>query len=320
MSYIMKYGRLFLLLFSFSILLNGCNENDNGLAPYSGSPSLSQISIEKNSFEPKITWIGGYVTALGVNENEGAVLNQSLIWLLFNPNDKIKYPALYADLQSGSTNIAPDYGGTSKSNLSEDVLYTFWVVRGSVWNDISAYTNYKFMADSNLAPNSYRLENDSVMISIYNYASLSYQLDVYVNLDTNNVQAFGRLGQISVEPTNSIDNFIVSWIITQADITDSTISAIGLCEGDQYDINKLAWEIWSEELIEGETVFGKKNVIQGPLLLGQQFNETKVFAEFPETGLKRAQNYYLWIATKEWDGARRGRTVPGYAYLRFTTW
>lgn len=53
--------------------------------------------------------------------------------------------------------------------------------------------------------------------------------------------------------------------------------------------------------------------------MGDTFEGTHVFSEFPENGLERNKTYYIWIANETWDGANRLRFADGYAYATFST-
>jgi len=320
MKLIKKVSEDFIKILPILIILFSCSENDTTVAPYIGSPSMSTITIEQNSYKPKITWIGGYVSTIGVNRSEFAKLDSSIIWIAYNPPNSIKYPIEFGTFPNGAIDIINDYQGKYKDILTEDNVYTFWIIKDEVWQSISNETGKFISVDTNMIGDNYWIDNDTVKIAEDYHTQITYPLDVYINIDWNNTQSFGRLGEIIIEQTDTSNNLLVEWNIIQSGITDSSISAMGICLGSQYDINSLIWEIWSEEIVDSETVFGKKNVIYQPLILGQEFSETRVFGEWLDSGLERNQTYYLWIASKEWDGEKRGRAVDGYAYMKLATW
>ena len=68
------------------------------------------------------------------------------------------------------------------------------------------------------------------------------------------------------------------------------------------------------------STYGKTDVIRSPLVTGQQFPGMRVFTVYPALGLRRNQDYYLWIANKTWDGIGRLRSTPGYGFVTFKTW
>ena len=70
----------------------------------------------------------------------------------------------------------------------------------------------------------------------------------------------------------------------------------------------------------GTPIYGKDDIIKSPVQAGQSFSSTYVFNEYPENGLERGKNYYLWIANKNWDGVTRLRFAKGYAYITFQTY
>lgn len=320
MKFAKSVSKRFIEILLILIILLSCTENDNTIAPYNASTPMSTLTIEPNSYKPKITWIGGYVSTIGVNLSEFSKLDTSLIWCTYSPPNNIKYPIQFGTFPNGALDIIEDYEGTFQDVLTEDNVYTFWIIKDEVWQNISDQTGKFIALDTNIVGDKFWIDNDTVKISDSYHTQITYPLDVYINIDWDNTQSFGRLGEIIVEQTDTSNNIVVDWNIIQSGITDSLISAIGICIGSQYDINSMIWETWSEEIVDGESIFGKKNVISKPLLLGQDFEETRVFGEWPETGLERDQTYYLWIASKEWDGVRRGRAVDGYAYMKIAIW
>ncbi|MCF8240322.1 MAG: hypothetical protein K9J16_02975 [Melioribacteraceae bacterium] len=301
-------------------ILFACSESDDALAPYEGSPSMSNINIEENSYNPKITWLGGYVSVVGVNQGDKAALDSSLIWLIHSSGDNIQYPVTYGSLPSNAESLQSEYGGKFIESLVEDNGYNFWVLKENAWKEISGTKNKYLAFDSSIVNGEVIQVEDTLLLSDYEFTSLNYFIDAYVNIDTSNVLSAGRLAQITLQETDTSNSLIVDWEIAQTGITDSLLSAAGICIGEQYDINKALWEVWSVHEENGEAVYGKRNVLSKPFIVGQSFDSTHVFVEFPETGLERNQNYYIWIASKEWDGERRGRTVNGYAYIKLSTW
>jgi hypothetical protein len=61
-------------------------------------------------------------------------------------------------------------------------------------------------------------------------------------------------------------------------------------------------------------------VIPGPLKTGDQFANTYVFVQYPTGGLKRDQQYYLYIANKDWNGEDHGSAEDFYCFVRFQTY
>lgn len=305
---------LFLLAFS------SCSDDDGALAPYVDSPAMSAITIQGQSYQPKITWIGGYISVIGVNKGSKAALDSTLVWLAQSSQDDIKYPIVYGQTPSGASDLTAQFGGTFSSALIEDQVYTFWTLKKELWDEVSQNMDKTIALDSALAKNGYTVTGDTVKLSRYDYVQSVIPMDVYINIDPAGTSTtLGRLGRINITLPDTGNNVIVTWDITQSGITDTNISAIGIVEGGQYDVNNNVWEVYSEENVDGVPVFGKKNVISRPVLLGQTFAETRAFGSFPASGLQRNKTYYLWIASKEWDGKGRIRSTNGYAYITFKT-
>ncbi|MEO8399950.1 MAG: hypothetical protein ABI550_09085 [Ignavibacteriaceae bacterium] len=313
----LKFLRNFILIIlfsSFCILLISCNKENTTLAPYTGSPKLSGITIEKGSFKPKATWLGGYVSVFAVNKGTKAALDTSIIWLIHTSGNDIKYPLKFGEVPSGAQDITTQYGGSSADSLSEDETYTYWILKEDAWNQISNQSNARLYTDSNSTASSVIINADSISISQFSFISATQPNDVFINL--SNVSQFGRLAAISVkaEKTNIP---IIKWLITEAGLTDSSISAIGLVEGAQYQSSNALWEIYSEDDSAGVPIYGKKNVISQPVKIGQKIPGTHEFVEFTLDGLERNKDYYIWIANKDWDGTTRLRFAVGYAWATF---
>jgi hypothetical protein len=305
---------LFLLVFS------SCSDDDGALAPYEDAPAMSAIQLQSQSYQPKITWIGGYVSVIGANRGTKAALDSTLVWLAHSPQDDIKYPIVYGQTPAGASDITAQYGGTYSDKLIEDQVYTFWTLKKDVWDAVAQNSDKTIALDSALARSGYAVVSDTLKLSKYDFVQSVVPLDVYINIDPAGIsQTRGRLGKIYIAQPDTGNNIIVNWDITWTGITDTNISAMGIVEGGQYDVNFMVWEIYSEETVDGATVFGKKNVISRPVLLGQTFAGTRTFGTFPANGLQRNKTYYLWIASKEWNGKDRLLSTTGYSYLTFKT-
>lgn len=293
-----------------------CSDDENPLAPYEGSPKMSNILVEEASFEPQITWVGGYVSVLGINKGSRAALDTSLVWLINSDGNELKYPVKFGELPQNAVDITSQYGGTSVSSLSEDETYTFWVMKQEAWQEVSSHNGGNLFADSTLTDQTVNVIGDSIAVSNFAFTNYSQSLDVFINIE--DLSTFGRLGVISVESTNS-NRPIISWEITQEGIEESAISVIGICEGQQYNPGSTVWEVYSESTVDGQTVYGNENVINAPLNVGDSFPGTRVFVEFDLDGLERNKSYYIWIANDTWDGESRLRFADGYAYATFNT-
>jgi hypothetical protein len=295
-----------------------CGDDENPLAPYEGQPAMSNIVVEGGTLTPKITWLGGYVTVLGINRGAAATLDSSLVWLIHAGGNSIHYPVTFGELPPGAQDLTSQYGGNSLDRLVEDETYTCWVLKEDVWNQVSATVNKPLRVDQSLTAAAVEIHNDTVFVNSRSHTQSLRTIDLFVNV--KDVKIFGRLGSIEVQQSATSNNPVVTWKITQIGVTDSLISAMGVVNAQQYQAAGNLWEVWSEESVGGQSVLGKKNVIRGPVVLGQLFSETRVFVDYPAEGLQRDKDYYVWIANKDWDGQGRLRATPNYAFATFHTW
>lgn len=312
-SFALKIFYFFSCCIIMASLLISCSNDENPLAPYTGSPNLSEINIEQNSFEPAVTWVGGYASVFGVNKGSKAVLDSTLIWLVYASGNQIKYPVEFGELPQGAQDLTQQYGGTKVNTLSEDNTYTFWVMKEEAWDRVKN-SNAELVFDS--TSTAIIETTDSIKITQKLFTSRTLPLDVFINV--YGISTFGRLADISI--SSDLSNApVVSWNIKQDGVTDTKLSAIGITEGGQFTPTNTIWEVYSVSELNGTTAYGKINVIPGPVKMGTSFEHTQVFYEFPEEGLERNKTYYLWIANETWDGANRLRFANGYAYATFST-
>lgn len=306
-------------LLTFLILtltLQSCSKKDDGpLAPYEGGTSLSNILVESGSFRPEVTWLGGYVTIFGINRGNHAALDTSLVWLVYAPSNSIHFPVKYGVLPQGAQDLTGNYGGKTLDSLSEDNPYTFWVLKEEAWNQISASAKGKNLLVDSILSNTIKLTGDSIKVSQLSLSTKSQNIDVFVNI--KNQSQFGPLADITILPPANSPAVKVIWTIKQTGIKDTLIAAIGITEGIQYTPSSKYWEVYSADTLNGKEVYGKSNVIPPGVAIGQKVDKTKIFFEFPASGLTRNKDYYLWIANKSWDAERRTRSTPYYSYVTF---
>lgn len=295
-----------------------CGGDENPLAPYAGQPVVSDIVVEGGTLTPKITWLGGYVSALGINRGSEAALDSSLVWLIHAGGNGIRYPVNFGQIPPGAQDLTSQYGGASLDRLVEDDTYTYWVIKEDVWSQVSANVNKSLRVDQSLTAATIEVDNDTVFVNSRSHAQQIQAIDLFVNV--SEVRPTGRLGVIDVRQSSDSNNPIVSWMIIQPGVTDTLIAALGVVNAQQYQAAGNTWEVWSEESSGGQPVYGKKNVIQGPVIMGQSLAETRIFVEYPAAGLERNQDYYIWIASKDWDGQRRLNSTNFYAHATFHTW
>lgn len=314
------------IIFSFitinALFFFSCNEEDNTLATYLGSRNLEQINIQEGSYKPKISWIGGYVSVFGVNYGSRAALDSTLVFLIYKSGNDIYYPVTFAEVPQGAQDLTSQYGGTRIDSLTEDSTYTFWVLKEAEWNQISSMNNIILIYDSSLTT-SLQVVGDTIKLNAQGHTQIVKPLNIYINISvvTNANNPGGRLilngGTITVQATNVSNNPVISWVLTQ--IQDSLIAAMGITEGGVYNQNAEIWSVYSVSDSAGQTQYGKVNVITPPVVAGQEIPNTQVFVEYPAEGLKKNTIYYLWIASKDWNGETRDRTTNYYAYVSFST-
>lgn len=293
-----------------------CEDDNKPLAPYMGQRELGEIQIETGVFVPKITWVGGYASVVAVNQDTVAKLDSTLIMLYYAAGNNIHYPVTFGQVPDGVQDIVTQYGGKAAERLVEDNTYTFWVLKEDVWEEVSKYPGKPIFVNSELESSIVEFKEDTVFVSASSFAQSVEPLDVFVNII--NVQSRGRLGTISlIQP--SLDQYPVLVWEVKPEIGDSTIAAVGVCEGSQYSPIKAIWEAWSEEIVDGSPVYGKKNVIHSPVIFGDTLPGTKEFYKYPTFGIDRNQNYYVWIAGKDWDGLKHSRVASFYSYATFQT-
>ncbi len=299
------------------LIFSACEEDNTSIPTYAGSPGMSNIVVEQGTFTPKITWVGGYVTVIGVNSGGYAALDSTLLWLNHYSGDNIRYPIEFGSTPSGSQDLTGQYGGTKIDQLIEDSTFTYWVCRESLWKNISGEQGKIIRIDSSLTGDKFVITDDTVFVSLMSHTQMSQSIDLYVNIE--NLKPAGRLAVIDVEQPTTSNNPIITWQITQSGVTDTLISAVGCVLGQQYDILRAIWEVYSVDSSGTKPEYGKENILEQPITMGQKFEGTHVFVAYPAAGLQRNKDYYVWIGNKDWDGSR-SRVTSNYAYITFHTW
>ncbi|MCF7885012.1 MAG: hypothetical protein K9M80_00830 [Candidatus Marinimicrobia bacterium] len=300
------------------VLFVHCDEENSNLAPYMGETYLSEMTIEKQTLKPKLTWLGGYVSAFGVNRGSKACLDSTLQWLIKTDGNNLQYPVEYGVVPEGATDLTEQYGGKFDEFI-EDSTYTCWVVKEEGWDSIIEHPG-NAMAQAELDTGISMLNNNTLLIDKYQYLRETRRIDIYTNIDRNSIKLRGGLAKIELTETDTSNSPVITWEIIDDDVTDTLVAATGVCEGVAYDPTALVWEVWSMDTIEGEVKYGKKNVIQQPLVLGESIPGTRVFKQYPAEGLSRNKNYLFWIAGEDWDGEKHLRFTKHHAYITFKTW
>jgi len=310
-----------LILLLLAVFVIGCDSDDEGLAPYAGSDpdqarDMSNILVQQGSYRPNITWVGGYANVIGVNKGPKAALDSTLIWLIHTNGNNIRFPVTFGTLPEGAEDLTAAYGGVKLDSLDEDFTYSYWVMKEDVWNQVSGQNGKHLQIDS--AVTTVTVEADTLLLPISGAVNRTQAIDVFVNI--MDVKTYGKLADLNVIPTNNTNNPIITWTIKESGVTDSSISAIGLVEGQQYQEIYVKWAAWSLETVNGQPVYGRKNLISSPVVIGQSFPETRVFNEYTLGGLERNKDYLVWIANRIWNQSTRSRAASGYAWVTFRTW
>lgn len=317
----MKKTFIIISLIFFALIIeffSGCSKEDSSLAPYAGSPQLSKITVEQGVFKPKMTWVGGKISAIAVNRGTKAALDSSLVWMVYLQGDQLDYPIKFGQLPSGAKDVTQEFGGHKADSLSEDQTFTFWVIKDNVWSQISTSKGKYLKVDPLLNQGSVKLIKDTLFISQSSLTVKTQNLDVFVNI--NDIWQYGSLATVNVTQPTKTPEVLISWEINQEVTNDSLVSAVGVCLGESFDENYQVWAAWSEDIVNSSPVYGKTNRISSPVKIGNQINGTKVFYEFPAEGLTRGKYYTAWIGNKNWDQKGRFRYTPFYAYATFHVW
>jgi hypothetical protein len=305
------------ILLCVLLMCFGCVD-DKTLAPYSGTQPLDNIIIEQGSFTPRITWLGGYVTAFGVNRGGHAILDSTLQWLIKAEGNQLHYPVEYGRLPSGIQDLTESLGGKYEPFI-EDSNYTYWIAKEEVW-PIIADNPGKIILPMDMDTLPYILQDDTLWLNVLYHWQRSRWIDVFTNVDISSIQKRGGFAEIFLTETDTSNNLVFDWKIIDKSVSDTLIAAMGLCKAATYDPKKIVWEVWSVDTSSGQNVYGKNNVISPPILLGESFPGTRAFKEYPLSGLERNGTYLFWIAGKDWDGVNHLRSTKYHAYITFTTW
>jgi hypothetical protein len=303
------------------IAFMSCSKNEESpLSPYvPGQILLTKINVEDSVYVPRISWGGGYVSALGVNRGNAARLDTSLVWLIHQAGNSLHYQQRFAQVPTGAEDITTTYGGHPLTAMQEDQVYMFWVAREDVWPTITANAGKLLVRDSAMTALS-RVSGDTLFLNAQSFIPEVRPIDLYIGI--KNLRSVGKLGVIEVIQTNTSNTPILRWTLIQTNpaLPDTMLANIGIAGGDKYDVSTVAWEILAVDTSSGQRVYWTKDVITSPLVAGQNVPGTDVFTALAPTGLQRKSGYYIWIANKNWDQRNRTRTAANYAYATFETY
>jgi hypothetical protein len=309
------------LLLLVLMFFTGCSgDEDLGLAPYADpARGLSKLTIQDSTFTPRVTWVGGYVTAFGVNVGSAAALDGSLVWLVTKADNSLHFPVTFGQLPAGAQDLTTQFGGTPRSQLTEDSTFTYWVMTAEAWGQVLqlAPAARRWIVVDTTASAIVRASHDSVFVSTAGCAVHTRRTDVYLNI--SEFRAYGRLAVLDMLETKTSNYPVITWQIRDAGV-DTLISAIGIVRGQSYDASNVIWEMISAIERPDTTIYWVNNVIPSPIVAGTHVQSTQTFTEYPPGGLERGYTYMLWIANKNWDRENRLRSTPNYAYALFNVW
>ena len=114
-----------------ALILTGCDTEENPLAPYEGNRPLIVQNVT-TSFSPDIAWVGGRVSAVGINRGERAALDSTLVWLHVANDNEIESPVYVREVldESGVTKV----GGTPTDSLEHGETYTLWIAEKEAYD------------------------------------------------------------------------------------------------------------------------------------------------------------------------------------------
>lgn len=292
-----------------------CSPTDNPVGPYGGGGRpMSSILVQDSVFAPKITWLGGYVTAIGVNRGTIACLDSTLVWLTTAAGNNIHFPITFGDIPSGSQSKAAQYGGASLTALSEDNLYTFWILKQEGWDLVAAHPGVPFVLDTGVTGTG-TIVNDTLHLGRGSHSQVTRMLDVYVNV--KDVKSYGQLADFTVTPTDTSNDVVIRWKIKQTGVTDSTVALIGLVDGSGYMISRVLWEVVTKD---SAGQYWHRNGIASPVVSGAPIPSSGIFVSYPPSGLERGHDCQVYIAAKEWDQMNRLRSTKYYGWVSFKIW
>ncbi len=313
-----------------------CEKTTFPLAPYAGGPAMSGVNVQDSTYLPKFAWTGGEVSVIGVNMGGKAALDSTLIWLVHSPSDNMGgEPLKYGSLPAGAEDLTAQFGGHHLDSLREDSNYTFWVMKADAWQQVQSQRNMPIVVDT-AAPMSgvkgtnspVLTQGDTVFVSHWSSSVQKKRIDLYINI--SNIKGYGILcldpntykSYLTITPTNTDNNPIVTFKIVQAGVKDTAVAAFGMTEGDGYDINNIVWEVLTIDSTKIGTLlyYRSLDIIPSPIKCGQTYDRTQVFTQYPPNGLQRNKIYTFWIATKDWDGISHLRSSKYHSYITFQTW
>jgi len=258
------------------------DDNDDLLAPYTGSRPLQWLHVTKST-TPDIQWIGGRVAAAGVNRGSRAAFDSTLIWLRTSPDNQIgSYITFGSNPDLAAISRA---GGNPAAYLTDSTQYTFWLA------DKSALTDGR----PDTASNPFTFIDTSFVMNILVRGKLGGE---------RNSQG-KELVDIVITRNETMleDSYTITW--TPAEVAFRQIAIRTSSLGGFTD---LLWHIVTPDSLPDN--------IHPPVRIGIAPPGTEEAVAWPESGFIKNKVQILWMTNSKWKVNNFAPTAAGYAWLR----
>lgn len=271
------------------ILLSGCKkESSNTLAPYE-SRGLSIIRVTHNA-TPDIQWLGGRVTAVGINRGRNAALDSTLVWLTTSSGDGIFNYVSFGE-NTDMTGIA-QCGGQVADSLNSDSVYTFWVAQQSAY--------------------SARLDPQNAAVNLLSFANTVMPAAFWVKGASDGEGGpTNPIAKISIRRYETLqgDRFVMTWTPATA-----AFRLLAVRFGSTGGYDDLLWQI--------STPAGVADNILPPITLGVVPPNVNEPTAWTPTSFADYPTYTIWMANRNWSGPGTGGQFQlrarGYVWFRFS--
>lgn len=211
-----------------ALSIAACSEDSNPVASYEGERPLEFLAVTQ-SYTPQVQWVGGRVSAIGVNRGSSAALDSTLLWIMAADDNTISSFVSVGDGED--SDLVSQYGGTPRDSLEDGETYTFWMAERDVM-------------DASLDPSSF---------DGFNFTDTT----VTLNLMLNGRSLGGEEVEISVRRDQTLTGtrYIVEW--TPAGIP---FRQIGITQGRVGGFTDLVWHVVQPDSLEDD--------IHSPVVIG----------------------------------------------------
>lgn len=271
------------------VVLAGCTDEANPLAPYEGDRPLELLRVTQN-YTPEIQWVGGRVAAVGVNRGAEAALDSSLVWLQTAPGNDISSYVTVGENTAAA--LVQSFGGTPVERLTDGEEYTFWIAEQSAFD----------------------VELDSTRRAAGAFADTTFTMNLLLRGNSGGDFTLGVQYEVLREERLLESRFVVTW--TPA----IPFREVAIRVGPTGGYTNLQWHILIPE--------GEAGEILPPLVLGETppgaleaipfagFVEDDVIGIAPgDTMDFSAPVQTLWAVTEDWTGSF-SPVATGYTYFQ----